>query len=267
MPDLMTDWGEVESKLRAKGGKLYDPSDLEGIKRNTGYLNNAVDLDTALNNAYQNYDQRASSQRGGDPGPSAPVQYSSSGSSGGGGDAALSSFQSYLQTRDAAAQKQQDALREILMGQLGQASQPVSADSAGIREVIGGQRLALQRGAERQRQGAAELRAYDGSGGLGGKAFSSDVNRIEQGQAESDAMMTGDVLNRELQNKRQQLTQLLAIATQLGDAESARLLQTQLNAIQTQLSQSNFYDTMGYNYAGLNQQGNLQALMAILGAA
>jgi hypothetical protein len=264
MPDLMTDWGDVESKLRAKGGNLYDPSDLEGIKRNTSYASGAVDLDTALNNAYSNYDQRRSS----DPpsSQSAPVQYSSAGQAGA-GDQALSQFQSYLQSRDAAAQKQQDALREILMGQLGQASQPVSADSPGIREVLGGQRLALQRGAERQRAGAAEMRAYDGSGGLGGKAFESDVKRIDEGRAESDAMMTGDVLNRELQNKRQQLTQLLAMATQLGDAESARLLQSQLNTIQTQLSQSNFYDSSAFNYAQLNQTGNLQALMAILGAA
>jgi deoxyxylulose-5-phosphate synthase len=110
------------------------------------------------------------------------------------------------------------------------------------------------------------MRAYDGSGGQGGKAFSQDVNRIEQNQAESDAMMTGDVMNRELQQKRQQLTQLLSMATQLGDAESARLLTSQLQAIQSQMQQSNFYDTMGYNYAGLNQQGNLQSLMAMLGS-
>jgi len=266
MPDLQgVNWDDVEGKLRQRGGNLYDPTDLEGIKRNTGYETGAVDLDTALNNAYGNYDQR----RGNTPGP-APAP---SGGSGGGagapgaagtGDAALSAFTSYLQTRDSAAQQQQAALREILMGQLGQASQPLSENSPGIREVLSGQRIALQRGAERQRQGAAEMRAYDGSGGLGGKAFDSDVNRIEQQRTESDAQMTGGVLNQELQNKRQHLTQLLAMATQLGDAESARLLQAQLNAIQTQLSQSNFYDDSAYRYSALNQSGNLQALMAML---
>lgn len=265
MPDLQgVDWSDVEGKLRAKAGSLYDPSDLEGIKRNTGYANGAVDLDTALNNAYSNYDQRAASGQSGSSQPQAP-QYSAA--QAGSGDQALSSFQSYLQQRDQAAQQQQAALREILMGQLGQAAQPVSADAPGIREVLSGQRLALQRGAERQRQGAAEMRAYDGSGGLGGKAFSQDVNRIEQQQAEGDAQMTGNVLHQELQNKRQQLTQMLALATQLGDAESARLLQAQLNSIQTQLSQSNFYDSQAYNYSALNQQGNLAALMAILNAA
>jgi hypothetical protein len=264
MPDLMTDWGEVESKLRAKGGQLYDPSDLEGIKRNTGYATGAVDLDTALSNAYANYDQRGRNTPGG-AAPSSGISQSTPGAAGA-GDSALSAFTSYLQTRDQAAQTQQTKLRDILMGQLGQYQQPLSADSPGIREVLAGSRLGLQRGAERQRQEAAELRAYDGSGGLGGKAFESDVRRIQEGQAESDARMTGGVLNQELQNRRQQLTQMLAIATQLGDAESARLLQAQLNAIQTQLSQSNFYDTMGYQYAGLNQQGNLQALMAMLGA-
>jgi hypothetical protein len=261
MPDQNYDWADVESKLRAKGGNLYDPSDLEGIKRNTGYATGAVDLDTALNNAYGNYDQRASNT----PGPQAP-QTSGGGSPGaaGQGDAALSAFTSYLQTRDQAAQQQQGALRDILMGQLGQATQPLSANSPGIKEVLEGGRLGLQRGAERQRADSAELRAYDGSGGVGGKAFTQDVSRINQGQAESDAMMTGDVMNRELQNKRQHLTQLLAMATQLGDAESARLLQAQLSAIQTQLGQSNFYDNQAFNYSSLNQQGNLQALMAML---
>ena len=263
MPDQNYDWADVESKLRAKGGNLYDPSDLEGIKRNTGYATGAVDLDTAMNNAYGNYAQRANNT----PGPSAP----SSGGSGspgaaGQGDAALSAFTSYLQSRDSAAQQHQNSLREILMGQLGQATQPLSADSPGIREVLAGGRLGLQRGAERARGDSAEMRAYDGSGGVGGKAFESDVSRINQQQAEGDAVMTGDVLNRELQNKRQHLTQLLAMATQLGDAESARLLQAQLSAIQTQLAQGQFYDRQAFDYTSLNQQGNLATLMAMLSA-
>ena len=263
MPDLQgVNWDDVESKLRTRGGNLYDPTDLEGIKRNTGYETGAMDLDTSLNNAYANYDQR----RGNTPGPAEQTYSSGAPGAAGGGDQALSSYLDYIKTRDSAAQSNQAQMRQILMQQLGQDQQPVSADQPGIREVLGGQRLALQRGAERQRAGAAELRAYDGSGGLGGKAFDSDVNRIEQQRTESDAQMTGGVLHQELQDRQQRLTQRLALAMQLGDAESARLLQAQLNAIQTQLSQSNFYDDSAYRYSALNQQGNLQALMAMLGA-
>lgn len=233
-----------------------------------GRVRGGQDLNSILAATRQDFGARFPSGPSVSP-QSATAQYSGGGggNSGGSGDAALSSFLSYMQTRDSAAQQQQQALQKILMEQLGQASQPVSAESPGIREVLAGQRIGLQRGAERERKNAAEMRAYDGSGGLGGKAFEGDVNRILQQQGEAEAQMTGDVLNRELQNKRQQLTQLLTIATQLGDAESARAIQAQLAAIQTQLQQSNFYDTQAYNYSALNQQGNLASLMAILGAA
>lgn len=261
-----TDWADVERQLRQYGGNLYDPTDLEGIKRNTGYNVGGVGLDQALASQRGIYDQR----RG--PAPASPqsatAQYSGGATSApGAGDAALGSFQSALQTRDQAAQQQRQALQQILMQQLGQAQQSVSAASPGIAEVLAGQRIGLQRGAERQRKNAAELRAYDQSGGVGGKAFDTDVERILQQQGESEAQMTGQVLGHELDAKRQQLTQLLTLATQLGDAESARVIQAQLAAIQTQLQQSNFYDTQAFNYAGLNQQGNLQTLLALLNAA
>jgi hypothetical protein len=60
------DWGSVEQQLRAKGGNLYDPSDLEGIQRNTGYNEpgKAVSLDPALQTQFGIYDQRASSNGG-----------------------------------------------------------------------------------------------------------------------------------------------------------------------------------------------------------
>lgn len=247
-----------QAKARYKGQWDDDAQQQFDYRQSVGQ--SAEDI---LGHTAEDYTARYAS--GGQAAPSAPSPYT--GAAAGAGDQALSQFTSYLQSRDQATQQQQAALREILMGQLGQASQPVSADAPGIREVLGGQRLALQRGAERQRAGAAEQRAYDGSGGLGGKAFTQDVSRINEHQAETDATMTGNVLHQELQNKRQQLTQLLAMATQLGDAESARLLQGQLNAIQTQLSQSNFYDSQAYNYSALNQQGNLATLMALLNAA
>jgi hypothetical protein len=259
------DWSAVEAQLRQAGGNLYDPSDLEGIIRNTSYNEpgKAVSLEQALSNQYNIYNQRAA--------PSSPQTATSQYSGGnptaaGAGDAALQQFMQMLQQRDSAQQQQQAQMREILMGQLGQAQQPISADSPGIREILAGGRIGLQRGAERERKNAAELRAYDGSGGLGGKAFDADVSGIQQRQGESEAQMTGQVMSQQLQRQEDKLQRLLTLATTLGDAEAARNIQTQLAAIQTQLQQSNFYDTTAFNYAGLNQQGNLGALQSILGA-
>jgi hypothetical protein len=209
------------------------------------------------NNTPQQAPQQATSQYSSSASPSSP----------GVGDNNLSQLLSTLQQRDSREQQQQQAMREILMSQLTQAQQPVSVNAPGIREVLAGGRLGLQRGAERERRNAAEMRAYDGSGGLGGKAFDSDVSGILQRQGEAEARMTGDVLGGELQAKRDQVQRLLTLAMQLGDAESARTLQAQLAAIQTQMQQSNFYDDSAFRYAQLNSNNNLQTLLALLNAA
>lgn len=57
-----TDWGGVERQLReeaSKRGLGYDPSDLEDVKRNTGYDRGGISLDQALANAQQKYNERA----------------------------------------------------------------------------------------------------------------------------------------------------------------------------------------------------------------
>jgi hypothetical protein len=261
--DPLTAPARDRNALRSRAKSLYGNSwDADAEQQfNSRFDQNQSDEDLL---AHTGEDYRARFPSGGGAAPQGTSQYSSG--QAGSGDAALSSFMDYIKTRDSASQQQQAALREILMGQLGQATSPLDANAPGIREVLAGQRLGLQRGAERKLADSAELRAYDGSGGVGGKAYTQDRDRILQGQAESDAQMTGDVLNRELQQKRDQVTRMLALATQLGDAESARLLQAQLNSIQTQLSQSNFYDQSAFNYAQLNQQGNQNTLLSLLGA-
>ena len=60
------DWADVEKQLREAGGGLYDPSDLEGIRRNTGYNVGGVSLDQALQSQRDIYAQRR--------GPQAPAQ-------------------------------------------------------------------------------------------------------------------------------------------------------------------------------------------------
>jgi hypothetical protein len=68
------DWNSIEQQLRASAGSLYDPSDLEGIKRNTGYNVGGVSLEQALANQQGIYDQRR--------GPTAQRQYDSQSAAG-----------------------------------------------------------------------------------------------------------------------------------------------------------------------------------------
>lgn len=215
--------------------------------------------------------QRPTASNGGtggsaDPnGRGAALQQVSQAYGSGGGTDALSAFLAQQTARDQQGQQNQAQLRQILMGQIGQLQQPVSAESPGIREVLAGQRIGLQRGTERGIGQAAEQRAYEGYG-ANSDQLRMDRERLTQGAAESDAQMTGQVLGQEMQQRRQMLTQLLNSAMASGDAESARAIQSQLAAIQSQLGQSNFYDTMGFNYANMNQNSNQATLQAILEA-
>ncbi len=232
----------------------------EVLGRASGY--SGYTFDRAFGDLVAQLQQRAGNAPGGSSGGGGGYR-----PSGGEGDAALSNFLQYLQQQQQARDAERAQMRQMLVGQINGLQGPVDANAPGIKEIITGQRLALDRGASRQRQDAAESRAYDGSGGVGGKAFTTDSRRIAETRAVNEAQLTGEVLNREHTRRAQQLTQLLSLAMQLGDTSAAQAIQQQLNAIQTQLGQSNFYDQMGFNYAGMNQNANLQALLALLNSA
>jgi hypothetical protein len=198
----------------------------------------------------------------------ATAQYSSGGGGGGGaqnsvgmaGDSALQALLSMLQGNQQKQEKQQGDLRQILMNQLGMLQSPVSEDTPGIRESLSANRNANQRAEERMRGEIAERRAYDDSGGVGSKAYMTDVDRLGTQRAEAEAGYAGDKMFEAMQQRQQQLQQLLSQAMQIGDAESARSIQAQLNAIQMQLNQSNFYDDSAYRYAALGAHLNQNAL-------
>jgi hypothetical protein len=195
----------------------------------------------------------------------ATSQYSGGG--GLGGDSALSALLAELQADRQRQSQQQSSLREMLMGQLNTLDDPVSLEAPGIREAVSANRLALQRGTEGRRREIAEQRAYDGSGGVGSKGYITDVDRLLQQQGEAGAQFEGNVMLQEMQQRRESLHRLLSIAMQLGDAESARNIQAQLSAIESQMGQGRFMDDLAFRYTGLNSQNNLAALMAILNAA
>lgn len=200
---------------------------------------------------------------GGQPSPS------SSGGAGGLDTRALDMLQQFMGTQQAAQARQEQEraqMREILMGQLGGLSKPVSADDPGIREVLQAQHLTSQRGLESGRAQAAEQRAYEGYG-AGSDQLRMDAERLGQHASEAETGFTGQVMHQELQQRRQALTQMLQSAMAIGDAESARNINAQLQAIQAQLGQSNFYDSTALGYAGLNQSANQNALLALLNAS
>lgn len=154
-----------------------------------------------------------------------------------------------------------DRARGVLFDQLAGMSQAPTVNDPGIREVLAGQRLALQRSAERQQaQGAAQRATM----GLSRSGF-ADTSRlgIEQARGEAEARGVGDVLGGELDARRRQLAVYLQLAMASGDAESERLIRQEL----AQMQQGQFNDQLGYQYNALNQNANLQALLGLLNAA
>lgn len=226
-----------------------------------------------------NITARASNLPGGIPKSTGVSQYTGGGQQqqAGGGSEALNAFLAYLQSKDAAGSAQQASLRDILMSQLAALQQPLTAESPGISQALQGQRVASQRAAERLKAQKAESLASQGLGRSG--ALESSIEGINQQRGESDTRNTGHLMYQELSRRGQQLTQLLSMAIQSGDAEGARLIQAQLQSIQTQLqntqfnqslnqNQNQFQDNLGLGYNQLNanqNSGSLAALLSLLG--
>ncbi len=161
------------------------------------------------------------------------------------------------------ATTQNAGLKDILLQQLQGLSQPVSMNDPGLSGILGANRLTAQRTAERQRSALAERAATQGLSSSG--ALESGILGIEQQRGQNELTANSQVLGNELQQRRSSLQSLLTMALQLGDQESARAIQTQLQVLEQQLAQSNAYDDAGYRYAALQAQLNGQATNALLG--
>ena len=111
-------WADVEQQLRTAGGNLYDPTDLEGIQRNTGYSVGGVSLDQALQNQRGIYDQRRSSERTGSQAQS--PQYATP---------------TQQWNQQPAMQPQSDALFKLLMERAQQGT-AVDRNSANVRSQV-----------------------------------------------------------------------------------------------------------------------------------
>ena len=164
-------------------------------------------------------------------------------------------------------QAQQQAMRALLMGRIGEASKPVDVNAPGIKETLAAQRLARQRAAERQRSQTAVRLSSEGL--LDSGAFDTAISGIEQARGEGEASDIANTLLPEHQAKRQELLQLYQMAIAQGDAEAARALQEQLAAIDStmaginaQESRSRFSEDAGFRRSSFLDNLNLQLLLA-----
>jgi hypothetical protein len=272
--NVLGDTSSLEQQLRDYAGSMYDPTDLEGILRNTGYQTGGSSLSDALANQFGIYDQRAASDGG--AGGSGAYSYGGTGSgssgSGSGGDA-LSQFMDYLSSRQSGADGYQSQLRDMLLNQIGVASQPVSASDPGIKQAIDAMALEAQRTAERQQSMLAARTAADGVGDSGTQ--DTGMIGIEQLRGESVMKGTGTLMYQELNNRRQQLTQLLNLAVSSGDQQAAQAIQAQLASLTLQLQNQQYYagldnnryqfdNDLGYRLLMAELLGNQNAIGALL---
>lgn len=182
---------------------------------------------------------------------------------GGAGTDNTSGLLDYLKGRQSSSDANNAAMREILMKQISQNSTPVNVDSPGIKQQIAAQHLESQRTGERQRsQLAARLSSQNLSSS---GAADTGMNAIEQQRGETDSKATAGFLGEGLQRQQAALNQELQLAVQSGDAEAARQIQGQLQAIGLQLQDQHFGQSQGQQNNQFLDNFWLQQLIAKMG--
>lgn len=244
---------DYEQRFKDELGGLYDPSIYGDFLRNTSY-NGGQNQDDWFNRIVSKNEQRATNIPGQGNGQRSAQ----------GGNSQLSELMAYLQQRQQQEDAQRQAMRDILMQQITENSKPVTQDDPQIHSLIANQQLARQRAAERQRsQIAANLAgAHLGSSG----AADTGMNAIEQQRGEGESYDIAKTMGGELQQRRTVLQNLLNMAVQSGDNQSAQTLQAQLHAIDSQLNDSHFQSDLGFRQSSFLDDLGMRLLAMQLGA-
>jgi hypothetical protein len=174
----------------------------------------------------------------------------------------------------------QSQYQTSLLDLINKSQAPVSLEDPNLAAQSEQYRASRQRGTERQRSALAERAAQTGTLGAGG--FDTAVGNLYGDESRDIAGKDTDIIAKEMDARRQQLTQALQLAQATGNAEAARLLQTQLGLLDASIQQTAIeqqgrlgtgdliarllaslmqnqlgYDTLGsnnaYNYAALGQ--------------
>jgi hypothetical protein len=166
------------------------------------------------------------------------------------------------------------AIRDQIMQQLTGLSKPVNENDPSIAPEMQAQERLLERNRQARRASAAERAAADGllNGGQGSGSFESDVASGYEDKGQQLSGIQAQLFGREIQSRRDKVAQLLSMAMQSGDAESARALQFQMAQMDDQIkrlglaqNQSQWDDSFGLQGAQFGYQKDRDLAIAGLG--
>lgn len=133
------------------------------------------------------------------------------------------------------------AFQQALVNRL--APGPLNAQSPEVAPALQANRLAEQRGAERQRAQLAQSAAYNGTQGVGGDAR---LLGIEQDRAQREGQFAGNMMHQAGRQRQQDITAALALGGQMLTDQDKMKLQKELADLDAQLRRE-----------GLSMQGSL----------
>ena len=153
----------------------------------------------------------------------------------------------------------QQSIRAMILQRLQQAGQPVDPNSPEIQATLEAARNEASRATDTERTALAErLYAQGDSGGLRSNALTQQIQQSGERNAQSLGGIRAQLLTNQYNQKRQELNQLLQLATQSGDAESAREIQVQLAQLQAAVQR----EGLGVNLAEFGATLNQNAVLA-----
>lgn len=124
-------------------------------------------------------------------------------------------------------------IRALLLARLKAAGEPVNEDDAGITQAMTAARDEGNRASATERSALAE-RLY-AQGGLNTQALTQQIQQSGERNAGALGSLRSNLILKEIQGKRAELTNMMQLAVQTGDAESARAIQMQIAALDAQV--------------------------------
>lgn len=144
----------------------------------------------------------------------------------------------------------QDQMRQMILDRLRSAQAPVDPNAPEIASALSASSDALARQQKLQRSQTAE-RLY-AQGGLQTDALGRNIQQSNERNATAQSGLKATLLMNAYNQKRTELTNLLQLAVSSGDADSARMVQLQLAALQAQIQR----EGIGANLAIAGQSNN-----------
>jgi hypothetical protein len=194
----------------------------------------------------------------------APGTHVEAGGGGGGGggwqqmDPNISAFYASQTANLARQQEQQAQTRQIIMDRLAKAGGPVDENASQITQPLSAARDEVHRSQDRERTALAE-RGY-AQGALNSGQLTQQIQQSAEKNAGSLSSLRAGLITHEADAKRSELQNLLQMATQSGDNESARTIQAQIAALNASVASQGQGIGLAEFGANLNQQAALAGL-------